>query len=138
MTGGSASALSLSRPAQALLALRPVELLSRPRRPLSRGFGPDCAQQSRSSATGLIDNYPVEPSSTGDSRRQGARPLTDKCPTTERKKSIKSSRLCNCGGAHDRIKTASAEIKVTHFQLDEFDLDATSLGGEPSALQHLG
>ena len=58
MAGGSASALSLSRPAQALLALRPAESLSRPRRPLSRGFGPDTAQQSRSSATGPIDNYP--------------------------------------------------------------------------------
>ena len=39
-TGGSASATSLSRPAQALLTLRPVELLNRPRRPLSRGFDP--------------------------------------------------------------------------------------------------
>src|SRR6476620_8658937 len=37
---GSASATSLSRPAQASLTLRPVGLLSRPRRPLSRGFGP--------------------------------------------------------------------------------------------------
>src|SRR5215218_8227879 len=39
-SGGSASATSLSRPAQALLTLRPVGLLDRPRRPLSRGFGP--------------------------------------------------------------------------------------------------
>jgi hypothetical protein len=38
--GGSASASLLSRPAQALLTLRPVGLLSRPRRPSSRGFGP--------------------------------------------------------------------------------------------------
>ena len=38
--GGSASASLLSRPAQALLTLRPVGLLSRPRRPLSRGFSP--------------------------------------------------------------------------------------------------
>jgi len=29
-----------TRPAQASLTLRPVGLLSRPRRPLSRGFGP--------------------------------------------------------------------------------------------------
>src|SRR5215471_1974372 len=36
----SASALSLSRPAQALLVLRPAESLSRPRRPLSRGSDP--------------------------------------------------------------------------------------------------
>jgi hypothetical protein len=38
--GGSASAPLLSRPAQASLALRPVGLLGRPRRPLSRGFDP--------------------------------------------------------------------------------------------------
>jgi hypothetical protein len=37
MAGGSASALSLSRPAQASHALRPAGSLSRPRRPLSRG-----------------------------------------------------------------------------------------------------
>ena len=37
MAGGSASALSLSRPARASHALRPAGLLSRPRRPLSRG-----------------------------------------------------------------------------------------------------
>ena len=38
MTGGSASALLFSRPARASHALRPVGSLSRPRRPLSRGF----------------------------------------------------------------------------------------------------
>src|SRR3978361_1787399 len=38
--GGSASAPLLSRPAQALLTLRPVGSLNRPRRPLSRGFDP--------------------------------------------------------------------------------------------------
>ncbi len=37
-TGGSASTISLSRPAQASLALRPAGSLDRPRRPLSRGF----------------------------------------------------------------------------------------------------
>ena len=36
--GGSASASSFSRPAQASLALRPARSLNRPRRPLSRGF----------------------------------------------------------------------------------------------------
>ena len=40
MAGGSASALSLSRPAQASLTLRPVGLLSRLKRPLSRGSSP--------------------------------------------------------------------------------------------------
>ena len=40
ITGGSASATSLSRPAQASLELRPVGSLNRPRRPLSQGFDP--------------------------------------------------------------------------------------------------
>ena len=40
VAGGSASALSLSGPAQASLTLPPVGLLSRPRRPLSRGSSP--------------------------------------------------------------------------------------------------
>jgi len=40
MAGGSASALSLSTPAQASLTLPPAGSLSRPRRPLSRGSGP--------------------------------------------------------------------------------------------------
>src|SRR3954464_9367552 len=39
-SGGAAPAPSRARPAQASLTLRPVGLLSRPRRPLSRGFGP--------------------------------------------------------------------------------------------------
>ena len=39
-SGGSASTTSLSRPAQASLALRPVGSLNRPRRPSSRGFDP--------------------------------------------------------------------------------------------------
>ena len=47
MAGGSASALSLSRPAQASLTLPPAGSLSRPRRPLSRGTGPS--------------GYPAEP-----------------------------------------------------------------------------
>ncbi len=56
--GGSASASSLSRPAQASLILRPAGSLDRPRRPLSRGF------RSASYPTDLlvsyqtIDNYP--------------------------------------------------------------------------------
>ena len=40
ISGGSASASSLSRPAQASLTLRPAGLLNRPRRPLSQGFNP--------------------------------------------------------------------------------------------------
>jgi len=40
LAGGSASALSLSRPAQASLALRPAGSLSHPRWPLARGSDP--------------------------------------------------------------------------------------------------
>src|SRR6266403_4347351 len=40
MAGGSASALSLSRPAQASLTLRPARLLNRLKRPLSRACSP--------------------------------------------------------------------------------------------------
>ena len=40
MAEGSASALSLSRPAQTSRSLRPIGSLSRPRRPLSRGSSP--------------------------------------------------------------------------------------------------
>ena len=40
MAGGSASALSLLRPAQASLTLRPAGLLSRLKRPFSRGSSP--------------------------------------------------------------------------------------------------
>jgi hypothetical protein len=47
MAGGSASALSLSRPAQASLTLRPAGSLSRLKRPLSRGSSPS--------------GYPAEP-----------------------------------------------------------------------------
>jgi hypothetical protein len=55
-SGGSASASSLSRPAQASLALRPVVSFNRPRQPLSRGSGSAVTRPSRSSATRPIDN----------------------------------------------------------------------------------
>jgi hypothetical protein len=56
MAGGSASALSLSRPAQASLTLPPAGSLSRPRRPLSRGSGPS--------------GYPAEPLVSYQTNRQ--------------------------------------------------------------------
>ena len=73
VSGGSASATSLSRPAQASLELRPVGSLNRPRRPLSQGFDP----------SGYPDKPPasyqikpttvwVDPSSTSDTRLLGA------------------------------------------------------------------
>jgi len=73
ISGGSASATSLSRPAQASLALRPAGSLNRPRRPSSQGFSP------AGYPTELLASYQikpttvwVEPSSTGDPRRLGA------------------------------------------------------------------
>jgi hypothetical protein len=54
--GGSASAPLLSRPAQALLTLRPAGSLNRPRRPLSRGFDPT--------------SYPAKPLVSYQSNRQ--------------------------------------------------------------------
>ena len=57
MAGGSASALSLSRPAQASLTLRPAGLLNRLKRPLSRGSSPSgYPAEPLSSATRSIDN----------------------------------------------------------------------------------
>jgi len=56
-TGGSASANSLSRPAQALLALRPIELLNRHRGLCHEASTLPVARQSRSSATRPIDCY---------------------------------------------------------------------------------
>src|ERR1017187_496476 len=76
---GSASMTSLSRPAQALHTLRPVDSLDRPRRPLSRGFD--------------RDGYPSEPPASyranrplpgwdlhprGDRAVRGARDFTEK------------------------------------------------------------
>src|SRR5215471_6600445 len=73
ISGGSASMTSLSRPAQALLALRPTGFLNRPWRPLSRGFN------SVSYPTEPLVSYQVlpttswvDPSSTGEPRRWGA------------------------------------------------------------------
>jgi hypothetical protein len=73
-SGGSASASSLSRPAQASLTLRPTGLLNRPWRPLSRGFDPASypakslvSYQTYRQLSGWID-----PSSTGETRHRGA------------------------------------------------------------------
>ena len=78
LAGGSASALSLSRPAQALLALRPAESLSRPEatfvtRLQSRQLPDETARQLPDLSTIIR----VVPSSTGDSRLRGALPVPD-------------------------------------------------------------
>ena len=68
--GGSASTTSLSRPAQASFALRPVESLARPRRTLSQGFDPaDCSTEPPASyrANRPLPGWDLHP--------QGDRPL---------------------------------------------------------------
>ena len=78
MAGGSASALSLSRPAQASRMLRPIGSLSRPRRPLSRGFSPaGYPHQAARQLPDLSTIIRVEPSSTDVPRLRGALPLRD-------------------------------------------------------------
>jgi hypothetical protein len=72
-SGGSASTTSLSRPAQASLALRPVGSLNRPRRPSSRGFSlPGCPDRPLVSYQIKPTTIWVEPPSTGDARHLGA------------------------------------------------------------------
>src|SRR5713101_9734023 len=80
MAGGSASALSLSRPAQALLALRPAGSLSRPQATFVTRLQPvrlpaRAARQPPDQSTTLR----VESSSTDDARLRGALPLADSC-----------------------------------------------------------
>ena len=78
MAGGSASALSLSRPAQASLTLRPIGSLSRPKATFVTRLQP-CRLPSRA-ARQLPDQSTilrVESSSTDDSRLRGARPTAD-------------------------------------------------------------
>jgi hypothetical protein len=72
--GGSASALSLSRPAQALLALRPAESLSRPKATFVTRLRPfrlpgRAARQLPDQST----TFRMESSSTDGSRLRGAR-----------------------------------------------------------------
>jgi len=83
---GSASALSLSRPAQASLTLRPAGSLSRLRRPLSRGSGPS--------------GYPAEPLVSYRSNRQ----LSGWNPPPQAIRAF---------GAHDPIRTGRAILRMT-------------------------
>ncbi len=73
ITGGSASATSLSRPAQASLELRPVGSLNRPRRPLSQGFDPSSYPDKPPASYQIKPTTVwVVPSSTSDTRLLGA------------------------------------------------------------------
>ena len=83
MAGGSASALSLSRPAQALLKLRPAGSLSRPKATFVTRLQPmqlpaQAARQLPDQSTTLR----VDSSSTDDSRLRGALPIPDSCSAT--------------------------------------------------------
>src|SRR2546429_4647299 len=80
MAGGSASALSLSRPAQALLTLRPAGSLSHPKVTFVTRLQPvrlpaQAARQLPDQSTTLR----VDSSSTDDSRLRGALPIADSC-----------------------------------------------------------
>ena len=80
MAGGSASALSLSRPAQASLTLRPAGSLSRPQATFVTRLQPmrlpaQAARQLPDQSTTLR----VDSSSTDDSRLRGALPSRDSC-----------------------------------------------------------
>ena len=71
--GGSASTTSLSRPAQASLALRPVDSLARPRRTLSQGFDTaDCSTEPPASyrANRPLPGWDLHPQ--GDRALRGA------------------------------------------------------------------
>jgi hypothetical protein len=92
MAGGSASALSLSRPAQASLTLRPVGSLSRPQATFVTRLQPmrlpaQAARQLPDQSTTLR----VDSSSTDDSRLRGALPLPDSCTAANAIYSITSS-----------------------------------------------
>src|SRR5215207_6386503 len=89
MAGGSASALSLSRPAQASLTLRPAGSLSRPKATFVTRLQPfrlpgRAARQLPDQSTTLR----VESSSTGDPRLRGALPQADSCSAPNRAASL--------------------------------------------------
>jgi hypothetical protein len=76
MAGGSASALTLSRPAQASLALWPAGSLSHPKVTFVTRLRPDqLPGRAARQLPDLSTIIRVEPSSTDDSRRQGALPI---------------------------------------------------------------
>src|ERR1700730_366673 len=80
MAGGSASALSLSRPAQASLTLRPAGSLSRPQATFVTRLQP--MRLPAPAAPPLPDQSTtlrVDSSSTDDSRLRGALPQRDIC-----------------------------------------------------------
>jgi hypothetical protein len=103
-SGGSASATSLSRPAQASLTLRPAGLLNRPRRPSSRGFDltsyptkPLVSYQINRQLSGWI-LPPLVIRAVGAHRIRWARP----CLQTASSR----ARSCRCGSWQDSSRRA--------------------------------
>jgi hypothetical protein len=88
LTGGSASTTSLSRPAQASLALRPARSLARPNGGLlSRGSSPTGYPTKPLGSYHVLPTTTwVDPPSTDDLRRWGA--LLTLCPLGQPKKAI--------------------------------------------------
>ena len=102
--GGSASASLLSGPAQASLTLRPVGLLNRPRRPLSRGFDPA--------------GCPTEPLVSYQSNRQfsgrNLPPLVIRAFGAHCKNDVQNCRMIY-GYARVSTDGQSVEAQVKHF-----------------------
>src|ERR1700730_10862951 len=108
MAGGSASALSLSRPAQASLALRPIGLLSRPRRPLSRGSSPP--------------SYPAEPLVSYQINRQIS--------------GLEPPPLVFCAfGAHGQQETSMLDIAACFIRLTQIEKQEQHLLAPPERRQ---
>ena len=81
-------------------ALRPAGLLNRPRRPLSRGSAQSVPDQTARQLPEQSTTLRVEPSSTGDTRRRGARRVEDGRGTWAlRQRSVSRPRSSNrtCG-----------------------------------------
>src|SRR5208337_4225592 len=137
-SGGSASITSLSGPAQASLALRPAGLLDRPRWPLSRGFSPvGCPTKPLVSYQVLPTTSWVDPSSTGEPRRWGARRVEEgrgcrtrsrlPSPLIERSMRISRTTLSDwfhrghtAAGQHERPPCAHPALASRHSLLGRF------------------
>jgi hypothetical protein len=114
MAGGSASALSLSRPAQASLTLRPAGLLSRLKRPLSRGSSPS--------------GYPAEPLVSYQINRQlsgwNLPPLVIRafgahCQDLTHAPQQKTCTSCNDLLDHLAARASTARICIVHVSFDQ-------------------
>src|SRR6266849_3552016 len=112
MAGGSASALSLSRPAQALLTLRPAGSLSRPQATFVTRLQPvqlpaQAARQLPDQSTTLR----VDSSSTDDSRLRGALPLPDSRAAAKSGR-FQRGQVCQRLGPWDRSRSIWFDVAL--------------------------